>query len=283
MAATKCGFAQQPPPQPPAPPPPTPGITQVIQPPPAPPPPPELPQQDEGKFSIEPDAFILRGHPIFNSGAAYTDTSTAARVVLPGKNSLSFGGNVRVPAGKHNAIRVTYMEVKGSGTYVAPTALDLWGGGFNAGDSIISDYRVRYVNFSFDYLTWPWPPAARKFRLKTLWQVQYASVNSSFLAPESTNVNPTGSGSKTIILPALGLGVTEYFAKNARVEANASGFAIPGHSALANVDADVAYKFGILEIRAGAKLFYFKSSPKSDFDLKGRLTGAFVGIRLYAP
>jgi hypothetical protein len=278
------GRAQQPPQPEPQAPPPAPGTTRVIQPPPVPPKPPEVPRQDEDTISIEPDGWLPLGYPIFNAGKATTSTSTTdGYVKFPARPGFSYGGTARVPAGVHNAIRVTYTDVRSAGTYIAPAVLDLWSGGFNQGDSILSDYRLRSVNVSFDYLTWPYPPGRRRFRLKTLWQVQYVDAESSFLAPLSTAATPAGSGSHWLILPALGLGVTEYLSNNVRVEANASGFDIPHHAAVGNADADIAYKFGFVELRAGAKLFYFKTSPQADFYMKGRLTGAFVGLRFYWP
>jgi hypothetical protein len=274
------GYGQQPQEQPQAPPPPAPGTTTVIQPPPLPPQPPEVLQQDEGTFSLEPEIWLPEGHPVFNTGRANT-TGTPAYVSFSGRNKLAFGGSVRIPAVKRNAIRITYFNIGGAINYIAPVALNLWSGDFNAGDNIVSDYHLQSVNLSFDFLTWPYPPRARRFRLKTLWQVQYINASTSFYAPLSTSSTASGSGSGMIILPALGLGVTEYVSKKFRLEVNASGFGIPHHTALANADADIAYQiWGPVELHAGGRLLYFKTSPQSDYYLKGNLMGAFFGLRL---
>jgi len=280
VTATVACYAQQPKPPEPAPPPPTPGITQVIQPPPLPPPAPEVLQADEGTFGIEPQIWLPQGHPLIDKGAQTTDTSDLSHIVFPGKNKGQLGGMVRVPAGRRNALRVTYLESKSSGTFTAPQSLNLWGGGYNAGDSVLSDYSVRSINVSFDYLTWPYPPRERRFRLKTLWQFEYLNAKSSFLAPTSTNATASSDGSKHIILPSFGLGVTEYLTKNFRVEANGAGFGIPSHSAVANADGGIAYKIGLIELHAGAKYLYFRTTPQSDFYMKGHLAGAYVGVRL---
>ena len=63
-----------------------------------------------------------------------------------------------------------------------------------------------------------------------------------------------------------------------RVEALASGFGIPSHAALANAEADIAYKFGRVELRAGGKFFYFRTSPQGDFYMKGSLAGGFADV-----
>jgi hypothetical protein len=271
---------QQQPQEPPGAPPATPA-SERPQPPPPPPPVQEVPRQDENTFSVEADGWDPIGHPIYNKGLQTTNAE-AAYAVLGGPAKFNFGGVARVPAGKHNTFRVTYFQARSDGAFTAATSLNLWGTGLNPGDYIYQNYKLQNVNVSFDFLTWPYPPERRRFRLKTLWQFQYIGVESGFTAPLSTASPDTGSGSKSIILPALGLGATYYLSNKARLEANASGFDIPHHSAIGNADADFAYKFGFVEVRAGARLLYFKSSPQADFYMKGRLDGAFVGLRFYA-
>jgi hypothetical protein len=274
--------AQQQQPQEPPGAPPTSPASERPQPPPQPPPVPEVPRQDENTISLEVDGWAPTGHPVFNNGLQTTNNpGTSSYAPLGGKTKFNFGGVARVPAGKHNTIRVTYFQTGTDSAYTAPASTNLWGTGLNQGDYIDTNYRLKSVNVSFDFLTWPYPPVRRRFRLKTLWQAQYVSVESGFTAPLSTASPDTGSGSKSIILPALGLGVSYYLSDNVRLEADASGFDIPHHDAVANADADLAYKFGHLELRAGARLFYFKTSPQADFYMKGRLDGAFVGLRLY--
>jgi len=272
--------AQQQQPQEPPGAPPTSPASERPQPPPPPPPVPELPRQDENTVSIEVNGWAPTGTPIFNKGLQTTN-SQSSYAPLGGKTRFNLGGAVRLPAGKHNTFRVTYFRAATDGSFTAPASLNLWGTGLNQGDNIDTNYRLQSVNVSFDFLTWPYPPARRRFRLKTLWQVQYVGVQSGFNAPLSTASPTNGSGSKSLILPSLGVGITYYLSNNARLEANGSGFDIPRHSAVANADADLAYKFGKVELRAGARLLYFKTSPQADFYMKGRLDGAFVGVRLY--
>lgn len=268
---------QQPPAQ--APPPPPPG-QQAPQPPPLPPKAPDVRLQDEGDISLDGFAWLPIGHPSFNKGQATTSTE-ASNATFQGKAKLAWGGNIRIAQGAHNTIRLSYFDTHASGNFTAATALNLWGSGYNAGDYISTTYRLRSFGLSYDFLTWPYPVRERRFRLKTLWQFQYASVKSTFDAPLSTNPPSPGTGSKSIYLPGLGLGITEYLSKNFRVEALASGFDIPSHAALANAEADIAYKFGRIELRGGGKFFYFKTSPQADFYMKGTLAGGFAGLRFY--
>jgi hypothetical protein len=271
------GLAQQQPPAQ-APPPPPPG--QQAPPPPLPPKVPEVVRQDEGDPSLDGIAWLPVGHPSFNKGQA-TTSSEASKATFQGQGKLAWGGNIRIPAGAHSAVRLSYFDTHASGNFIAGTDLNLWGSGYNAGDYITTTYRLRSFGLSYDFLTWPYPAQNRRFRLKTLWQFQYASVKSTFDAPLSANPPGPGMGSKSIYLPGLGLGVTEYLSNKVRVEALASGFAIPSHAALANAEASIAYKVGRVEVRAGGKVFYFKTSPQAEFYLKGLLAGGFAGLRFY--
>jgi hypothetical protein len=252
----------------------------ATQPPPLPPKVPEVLRQDEGKISLDGFAWLPVGHPSFNKGQATTSTE-ASNATLQGRAKLAWGGTLRVPAGAHSAVRLSYFDTHAAGNFTAGTDLNLWSSGYNAGDYISTQYRLRSFGLSYDFLTWPYPVRNRRFRLKTLWQFQYASIKSTFDAPLSTNPPTPGTGSKSIFLPGLGLGVTEYLSDNFRIEALASGFAIPSHAGLANGEADIAYKLGRLELRAGGKVFYFRTSPQADFFMKGLLAGGFAGLRFY--
>jgi hypothetical protein len=278
LAGLPPGLAQQPPP-PQAPPPPPPG-QQAPQPPPLPPKVAEILRQDEGDPSLDGLGWLPVGHPSFNKGQA-TTSSVASNATLQGQSKFAWGGTLRIPAGTHSVVRLSYFDTHASGNFTAATDLTLWSSGYNAGDYITTTYRLRSFGLSYDFLTWPYPARNRRFRLKTLWQFQYASVKSTFDAPLSANPPSPGTGSKSIYLPGLGLGVTEYLSNNFRVEALASGFDIPSHAALANAEADIAYKFGRLELRVGGKVFYFKTSPQGDFYMKGLLSGGFAGLRFY--
>jgi hypothetical protein len=43
----------------------------------------------------------------------------------------------------------------------------------------------------------------------------------------------------------------------------------------------MAYRVGKVELRLGGKAFHFRTSPKSDYYLRGTLAGAFVGVRFF--
>ena len=89
-------------------------------------------------------------------------------------------------------------------------------------------------------------------------------------------------GSKNFITPAIGLGVHEYATRNFHFEANVSGFMLPHRWQLVDSDATIAYRAGRIKLRAGAKGFLFRTSPKGDYFYSGKMGGAFVGLRWYS-
>jgi len=234
---------------------------------------------EEGKISISLGGWIPVGHPVFDKGKGTTSTE-ASRIQFQGQDKFAPNVTVSIPGGGHNIVRISYFEATSAGNSTAPTDLNLWSTGYDSGEYLATHYRFRNVKFSYDFVTWPYPVGSRRFRFKTLWQVQYVGLNSDFNNPLNTSPSPA-AGSKTIVLPTLGLGITDYISQNLRIDVNASGFTIPHHSAIGDVEAAPALKLSRLEVRGGLKLFYFKSSPSADFYMKGRLAGAFVGLRFY--
>src|ERR1035441_5740199 len=175
-------------------------------------------------------------------------------------------------------------------TTAAPYEMVTFTQTYNAGDQLSTDAKLTDLKLSYEYLTWPYPVESRHFRLKTLYQVQYISMKGSFDAPiRSATPDSAGNftsyttqGSKSFVTPAFGLGVHEYATRNFRFEANVSGFMLPHRWHLVDSDATIAYRAGRLELRAGAKAFLFRTSPKTDYFYRGTVGGAFVGLRWYS-
>ena len=235
---------------------------------------------DEGMVSVGISGWILSGQPIYDSGTESASTETS-HIRMPGQPKLGRGAEIGLPAGGHNALRLSYFDSRASGNFIAPINLNFWSVPFSQGDQTFTDYRIRDVKVSYEFVSWPYPIGSRKIRVKTLWQAQVVRMNNDFTAPLSTTATIPASGSKTVILPTLGMGVTDYLSRNLRVEANASGFMIPHHGAIGDVDVMAAYHVSRLELQAGAKLFYFKTSTHADFYMKGLMGGPFVGVKFY--
>jgi len=209
---------------------------------------------------------------------------------LPGTSKGQPGLEIGIAAGLHNTIRLSYMFAKAAGTVTAPNDLVLFSQGYSKGVELSSSYKMSDYKISYEYLTWPYPVENRHFRLKTLWQMQYITYRTGFDAPVLSNTPDTAgnltsyatTGSKSFFSPSFGLGIHEYATRNFRFEANASGFALPHHFNLWDLDASVAYRLGKIELRGGARALHFRSSSQSDYWVRGTLSGAFVGVRWYS-
>lgn len=286
--------AQEPPAQEPAqnPPPRPPGPT-TRQPPPLPPRPPDQSMPDEGKFSVGITGWVPTGKPTMDAGPIFgTDAlgntvripaAVPSRVQFQGKPKVVPGAELNFAAGKHHALRISFFRANASGNLTAPTDLLLWNGTYTKGDYLSTNYRLQNVKISYEFLTWPYPIATRRFRLKTLWQFQYTNMKTAFDAPLKSTANGSNAttGSKNLYAPTFGLSPAYYVSRNFRLEANASGFAIPHRWTIWDTDASASYRIGKVEVRVGAKAFHFRTSPKADYYLRGTLAGAFVGLRYF--
>jgi hypothetical protein len=218
---------------------------------------------------------------------SFTDPST---LQLAGKSKGAPGAEIGIAAGLHNSIRFSYFFSKLSGTTTAPNDLVLYSQPYVKGDELTTNGKLSDYKLSYEYLTWPYPVEGRHFRLKTLWQVQYITMRTVFDAPvKSATPDSSGNftsyatlGSKSYITPSFGLGVHEYATRNFRLEANVSGFWLPHRWHLLDTDATIAYRFGHIELRGGAKGFVFRTSPKGDYFYRGTVGGVFVGVRWYS-
>jgi len=296
-AAAQQPPAQQPPAQttPPQQQPTAPGQT-TIQAPPELPKYPDVRMPGEYGFWISFGGGVPQGQPTFDKGHSSTIT-TSSRVTMQGTPKLAESAEIGFAVGLHNALRVSYFSTRSSGDFTAPNDLTLWGQSYSSGWLLSTDYRLQDVKVSFDYLTWPYPVESRRFRLKTLWQVQYVSVKSGFDAPTQPTTDSNGNplvdangnpitymttGTRWYFTPTLGLGTTYYVTRDVRIEANATGFTIPHHTTTWDADASVNFRLSHFEIGAGARAFHFKTSTDGPYYLRGTLYAPTVVFRWYS-
>ena len=267
----------------------------------APPPPlpkvPDVRQPGETGISIGVEGWFPVQAPTIDKGHA-ADWTQPTNTRLAGKPKYSPEGDIGIAVGLHNTLRFSYFQDRASGNLTTGgNDIRIWDVVYPAGSLLATDYKLQVAKISFDYLTWPYPVESRKFRLKTLWQVQYLNIKTTFNAPllplvdangnpivdsAGNPVNYNSNGSKNVILPTLGLGVSEYVSRHVRLDANASGFTIPHHSTIWDGDASANFRYGHWELRVGAKAFHFKTSTQSDFFFKQTLASGFVGVRWYS-
>jgi hypothetical protein len=278
--------AQQPPAEAPAPPQPE---SQRVRLPPPPPKVVDVRMPGESGYYIGITGWLPVGQSFIDKGrtANFTDPS---KLQFAGSSKGAFGAEIGLAAGIHNSLRASYFQAKQGGSTVAPHEMVIFTQTYAAGDQLSTSSKLTNLKLSYEYLTWPYPVEARHLRLKTLWQVQYVSMDGVFDAPiRSATETSTGGfvsyasrGAKSFITPAIGLGIQEYATRNFRFEANISGFTLPHRFQLLDSDVTLAYRAGRLEFRAGAKGFLFRTSPKTDFFYRGTIGGAFVGLRWYS-
>lgn len=265
-----------------------------------PPPPPKLPdvrQPGETGWWAGLDVWFPTQHPVFDKGkaAAFSESSL---VTLPGKPKYAEGAELGVAVGLHNTLRFEYFETRANGN-IESTAdtLHLWTQTYDPGTYLSSTYRLQHAKISFDYLTWPYPVESRKFRLKTLWQIQYTSIRTAFDAPKApifdaqgniivdASGNPisyAGIGSRWFISPEFGLEAQYYRGRHFRWEASGSGFAFPGRNNVWEAETTANVRYGHMELRFGAKGFHYKTSSQAEFYSHGTIGAAFVGVRWYS-
>jgi hypothetical protein len=241
-------------------------------------------------------AWLPTETPTIDKGhaAAFTQASLTK---LQGKPKFTQGAEAGIALGLHNALRLSYFESRAAGDFNNTTDRALWGQLYPAGDLVSTNYRLQNFKLSFEYLTWPYPVESRTFRLKTLYQLQYTSVRTVFDRPlqplvdnnglplADANGNPltyAGQGTRAFFAPTLGVGVTKYVSRSFRLEANATGFAIPHHTTIWDTDASANLRFGHFELRVGAKAFHFKTSTQAEFFVRNTMASAFVGLRWYS-
>lgn len=234
---------------------------------------------------------------VMDKGHASSNVPYYAQVSLQNNPKIAQGVDIGVALGLHNAIKMSYFEGRAAGDLTPGVQTYLWTMLYPNGTLLSTSYRLQDLKLSFEYLTWPYPVESRRFRLKTLWQVQYIGARTAFDNPTlplfdsngapflDSNGNPISyatEGSKWYVTPTLGIGTEYWQSKRLRFETSTSGFAIPHHSTTLDGEASVNYRFGHWELKAGIKAFHFKTSPTADFFMRGTLYSGMLGIRWYS-
>lgn len=264
-----------------------------------PPPPPKIPdvrRPGESGFWVGIQGWFPKQQPIFNRANQSTFVGSSL-ITMQGTPKYAEVLEVGAAVGLHNTLRFTATNFNASGDFTTPVALVAWAEPYTAGTYISTNYKTQSLKLSYEYLTWPYPVGSKNFRLKTLWQVQYTSITSTFDSPLDyydtngnlildTSGNPANfSASRTVHIfsPMLGLGGYYYPSRHFRLEVNGSGFGWPHRYDI--FDTDVSLNIRVIphfELRLGGRAFGFKTSTNSDYYLHGIFANAFVGLRWYS-
>jgi hypothetical protein len=235
-------------------------------------------------LSIEPTYWFPNGQPLLHTGDDNT-TGLPGYLNYPGSLSRALSGNVVVPVGKGSSVRFSYFQTTKNGGTTATQDLSLFGTAINAGDPMVTSAQITNYKLSYDFVTYYWNLKGGDLRLKTLYEVQYLTVNTSIddfqLQTNGTyNLNPA-SGTKSIIAPTFGFGLDQTLSKHFRWEARGSGWALPHRSKIGDTEFAIAARYGYVELVVGARAYYFRTSREADHFNDGTLYGPYAGLRLY--
>ena len=235
-------------------------------------------------LSIEGIYWQPYGHPTLNTGD-YNNTGEPGNFAYPGNLDRSIGATVVVPAGKGGSVRFNYFQTTMSGGSVASQNLNLFGTSIPGGDPLASQAKLTNYKLSYDFVTYYWNKKGGDIRLKTLYEVQYLSIDSTFddfqLQNDGTyNLNPAGA-TKSVLLPTFGVGLDQTVNSHFRWEVRGSGWALPHRSMLGDTEVAIAYRYGHVELVGGARLYHFRTTRRADHFIDGTVYGPYVGLRLY--
>jgi len=266
-----------------------------------PPPPPKVPdvrRPGESGFWIGVEGWIPKQQPFQDGGRKNLVTANSTYLNLEGKPKFAKSLEVGMAVGLHNTLKLRLTDWRAAGDYTTPIVVTAWGQTYSGGTYLSTNYHVQSAKLSYEFLTYPYPVGSKKFRLKTLWQLQFTNVSTVFDSPLNyfdTNgnlkldpnsgqpINLSGSGSKHIISPQFGLGFSYYPSRHVRIEASGAGFGFPHRYMIWDGEFTVSYRaLGHFEIRGGARGTGFKTSTNADYYIKGNYLAAFLGVRWYS-
>jgi hypothetical protein len=235
----------------------------------------------ESYWSFSASYWRPYGSPILRGGQASVDPA-AQNLDFLGNPQQAPGITITIPTGHSNRLEISGWQTQATQAFTAPADVTYFGQTFNQGDLLSAHYRIRNISANWNYLTYPYPPLDSKFRIKTLWGIQYVQAAPTITGPQpgDTTPPPLGVGKVSLILPTFGIGM-EYIVspKHLRLEWRGSGMGLPNHSAVWDAEGLVVARAGNLEIFGGAKAFYFRTSPQKEQFVSDRFWGPTVGVR----
>jgi hypothetical protein len=269
----------------------------IAQPPPPPPKVPDVRRPGETGFWVGIVGWDPREEPYQNGGTKSLISGNSTFLTLQGHPKYAVTAEAGLAVGLHNTLKFTYTDFHANGDLTTPIIVSAWNQTYSGTTYLSTSYHVQSAKLSYEYLTWPFPVGSRKIRLKTLWQVQFTNVSTTFDAPfnyydsngniildaNGQPIDLVGAGTKHIISPEFGLGLSYYPSRHVRIEVGGSGFGFPHHYYV--WDGDIALSYRVMnhfELRGGAHGMGFKTSTDSDTFIKGQYLSAFVGIRWYS-
>lgn len=246
----------------------------------------DRPDSSDGQFSLALFYWQSTLEPkIQNGHSATVGVNPANYNYAPTKVQGTPGAMLSVPAGPDSTLRFSFFRTQGHGDARASRDIVLYSTAYNKGDAITNSFTLQQGKVSWDYLSLPNPGELSKYRLKSLFEVQYLSIKSGFSAPTTDSTGAvssnTATGTNNFIYPSLGLGLEVFLSKHVRFELQGSGFALPHRATLGDAEGQIAVRHHKWELLIGGKMLYFRTSPAKASYITANMPGAFVGIRWY--
>jgi hypothetical protein len=238
---------------------------------------PQEPENIERMLSVALYDWLPSGGPSLRGGQLAV-IPPSHNLTLPQKPSRAYGATITFPMKGSTRLEVSYLTMNDRGNTLAPTDLGLFGATLVKGEPLAMDYSLRHLKVSWNYLSYPNPPQDAKFRVKTLWEFHFLQVYPTVVATVAAPDQPLAQ-TQRITLPAAGLGLEYVQSHHFRMELKGSGMGFPNRSAIGDAEGTAVVRVRSLEIFAGAKFLYFRTSPKKETYVKGNLWGPFAGVR----
>jgi hypothetical protein len=220
--------------------------------------------------------------PDLTGGVAATGYETLDHF---GKEHFAPDVQISVPITRTGEIKFEGFLAKGTGSQTDKIATTIFSTGYNVGEYVSTQYQIQAAKLYLDDLLYPYKFPVSKFRLKSLWEVQYIGIKGTTdgpLAPTTDSsgnlISNSGTGSRNIIFPTFGLAAEYAISPHVLLRAAASGFGIPHRAEIYDGEGTVSYRRNNLEFRAGYKFLHFKTSPQKDQYFTDTLQGGFVGV-----
>jgi hypothetical protein len=244
------------------------------------------PSRTDQTYQFEVDYWFAHGQPTLRGGESF-NVSDGSVLEYPGKAKNAFAAQIVIPLPSRSDIRVSGFSLHGNGTTTLTSNNTYFSTPFVAGDYLSPSYTLQNIRISYEYLSLPWPPETKKWRLYTLYEIQYTNMKTVIDAPFKANVDANGNavtttatGSHYIVYPTFGLKLEYPVTPAVRLEIEGSAFGWPQHAGQWNADATAAFHFhNNFELRVGGKAFYMKTSPKSEEYFSELVYGVCVGLR----
>jgi hypothetical protein len=199
-----------------------------------------------------------------------------------GRPHRSPGVEASIPITRTGEMKFEYFRTKGDGNQISPGSVDVFGTApYTQGDYLATQYQLQSAKLYLDDLLFPHKFPVAKFRVKSLWEVEWVQIKATADAPyiDATGVSASTSGTRQIISPVFGLAAEYAISPHVLLRASVAGFGFPHKYDLADAEATIGYRRGMWEIRAGGKALHFKTSTNSTEYLTATFAGAFVGLR----